>query len=662
MPPIFKATVSYKKKDGILRISDDKKNLFWTPAGGDSPAVTIRVGEITNLQQTPATSKSIALKLVVGDESYVLQFTHKEEARKEQEQVTDTLRDLVAAKKAKDAPQLAPATGPHTPTDGAPEGKSAAMAIAKAVASKAQDESWYDDEKLKGDFQTQRRLLDSNPALKERFNQALKDKPESVSISQFTSQFWSARIHLLRANAIEHAQKQGEYNVLPEIRYVRKVAEKAGEEDVLMLNITKEQISLLFKQYPIVREAYNETVGPKQMSQNEFWTRFFKSRLLKKLKGERISQHDERDLVLDKYLDRPEGGSTYPTPHIPHWMDLEGNEQNHSQRKGNRPDEDMRPSGNEKAPILRILNNLSEKMMAHLPPEDSEAHAPIGMDEGTYEQLRLRDLAMDDLDNRVVLNVREQQRYAGGSQDDLSAEAKLYAKQDPKKVLSSLRSSLRPSELGADDRGTLRLDQAIGYQSDDDSDDDEETPSNQTNGTAPKKKLKVGSHAAISNASNDIMGSIRQRRHAEATDPDPLNGLSQATFDALTMTHNTTTEFLHYFWTLFLSGDASKSNELAQLVSTLDRSLDRINAVAQQAEDERQKRIELRKEEDKLHFERTKKRRKTNYESMAGGRKVVEAMVRPTVQALDRATTAYRKAFEEQTKEANAAGAAVAAA
>ncbi|CAK4031058.1 RNA polymerase II transcription factor B subunit 1 [Lecanosticta acicola] len=664
MPPNFKVAATYKKKDGTFIVGEDKKNAFWTPKGDATPTVTIRATEITNLQQTPETAKAIALKIIVGDESYVFTFGQ----RPDQEKTTEKVKELIALYKVKDGPATAAAGTPAagTPAEGSGgEGQSAAMAIAKAVASKAADEGWYDDNRLKGDTMLQRTLLESNQALKERFNQALKDKPESVSISQFTNQFWSARVHLLRAQAIENAQKQGEYNVLPEIRYVRKVAEKPGEEDILLLNITKEQVRLIFKQYPIVKWAYDESAGSRtgQISQNDFWTRFFKSRLLKKLKGERISQHDERDLLLDKYLDRPEEGAAYPTPHIPHWMDLEGNEQNHSQRKGNRPDEDMRPSGHDKAPILRVLNNLSEKMMAHIAPEDSEAHAPIGMDEDTYEQLRLRDLAMDDVDNRVVLNVREQQRYAGGSQDDLSAEAKLYAKQDPKKVLSLLRSSLQPNNLGADEQGTLRLDRAIGYQTDDDSDDEDEESTHQSNGTAPKKKAKLGSHAAISVASKDIMESIRQRRHAQSSDPTALHGLSQATFDTLTMTHNTTTEFLHYFWSLFLSGDASKSNELAQLVSTLDRSLDRINAVAAQAEAERQKLIEAAKREDKLHLERTKKRRGTNYEmAFGGGRKVVEAMVRPTVQALDRATTAYRKAFEEQTKEANAAGATMAAA
>ena len=650
-----KAAVSLKKKDGILTISDDRKYLFWTAATppGGSPSVTVPISDITNLQQTPESSPKVALKVFVKDDNYVFSFTHTTNARKEQETITETLRNTIATNKAPTAAQLAPSAAPTLGVSADDGGQSAAMAIAKAVSSKAADEAWYDDSKLKADVNLQRSLLESNKALKERFNQSLRDKPESVSISQFTGQFWSTRLHLLRAHAIENAQKQGEYNVLPEIRFTRKVAEKEGEADTKQLQITKEQIKLIFKQYPVVADAYNENCPP--LNPVEFWTRFFSSRLLKKLKGEKITQHDPPDGILDKYLDRREGASVY-NAYIPHFIDLEGNEQNHSQRLGNRPDQDMRPSSYEKVPILRVLNNLSEKMMSHVAPEDGEAHAPIGIDEETFEQLRLRDLANEDADNRVVLNIKEQQRYINGDEDGLSADARLYASQDPQKVLSLLRSDLQPSRLGGNEHGTLRLDRATGFISDDDSDSEDETPIRQSNGSKltgnTKPSSRVGSHKAMSFASSAILSSIKQRRSAASTDSTSLNGLTQSTFDTLTMTHNTTTEFLHYFWTVFLSGDSSRTGELAQLVITLDRSLDRINAVGETAEAEREMKVEALKKQLQEYYQRTGKKRKVDFDTaVPGGKKVVDAMIKPTVEALAQATHAYRKALEEQTKE-----------
>jgi transcription initiation factor TFIIH subunit 1 len=448
----------------------------------------------------------------------------------------------------------------------------------------------------------------------------------------------------------------GEYNVLPEIKFTRILAEKEGEADIKQLNITKEQIKLIFRQYPVVKEAYDENV-PKPLDPGQFWQRFFSSRLLKKLKGEKITPHDPPDGIMDKYLERREPTGPANIAQIPHYIDLEGNEQNHSQRKGNRPDQDMRPSSFDKVPILRVLNNLSEKMLSHVAPEDGEAHGPIGMDEETFEQLRLKDLAMDEIDNRVTLNVREQGRFVPG--DDLSAEAKLYAQQDPAAVISSLRTDLQPSRLGSDDNGTLRLDKAIGYHTDSgtDSDSDDELSIASRKDQTPRKKkhAPINSHTAISTATTSILSNIKTRRAATSTDPTSLQGLSQATFDQVQITHNTTTEFLHYFWTLFLSGDPSHSQELSQLATTLDRSMDRINAVAELAEKERQKEIEKRRERLREMEKRTGKRRKVDVEAeVGGGRRVVEGMVAPTVRALGEAGEAYRRALEEQTKEVGA--------
>jgi transcription initiation factor TFIIH subunit 1 len=389
------------------------------------------------------------------------------------------------------------------------------------------------------------------------------------------------------------------------------------------------------------------------LSAAEFWTRFFGSRLLKKLKGEKIMHYDNTDAILDKYLDRPDGAPV-PTMQVPHFIDLEGNEANHSQQKGNRPDLDMRPSSIDKVPILRILNNLSQKMIAHVAPEEGEAHAPIGIDEEKFEELRLRDLALNDVDNRIRLNVRSQ-RAVTGDADGLSADAKLYAQHDPQEVLAAARAQTQPSLLGADKAGILRLDTALGFLSDveDDSDDESGTSYQPNNGAANKvASARVGSKHALASASTAVFSSIRKHAQSAALDTTSLGGLEQAIFDTLTMTHDSTAFFLHYFWTVFLSGDASRSAELAHLVSTLDRSIDRINAVAEEAEAARTAKIALIERQVKEIYKKTGKKRRVDYDTQAPpGRKIVDAMIRPTVLAVARATSAYRTALEEQSKE-----------
>ncbi|KAK0300056.1 RNA polymerase II transcription factor B subunit 1 [Friedmanniomyces endolithicus] len=648
----LKTSVVYKKANGSLAC--DKRHLIWTPSipSGVTPSLKIAVADITNLQQTGEASAKVALKVLVKDVSYVFSFTSKDEARKEQVAVTDTLRDAIATLKAAAASSLAPAVG--TPgaaqNGGGDTGQSSSMAIAKALSAKPQDEGWYDDARLKSDFQLQRSLLESSKALDERFRQALRDKPETVSVPQFTAQFWSTRLHLLRAHAMEKSQKESEYNILPEIKYNTIIG--ADGEPIKMLNMTKEQVSLIFKQYPVVRQAYNETVPKPFADPKIFWSRFFASRLLKKLK----EKNDPTDPALDRYLEYQEASGPASTAHIPHIIDLEGNEQNTKFHLEG--DYEMRAAKHDR-PILHLLNQMSEKLLSHVAPEDGDAHAPIGMDEGTFEQLQLRDLAMQDIDNRVVLNVREQQRYTGASgEDELSADARLYAKQDPNRVISSLQNDVQPQNLGSDEQGTLRLDRVLGYDSDDgDEDMDDEPNGVHTNGTSTRKvSIRVGSHAALTGASSSILSSMSQRRRNASTDAHGLNGLSQSVFDTLTITNNTTTEFLHYFWTLFLSGDSSRTSELTGLVSTLDRSLDRINAVGEQAEKERQERLEKMRGQVKEYFQRTGKKRRIDESAVGGGKAVVDEMVRPTVGALKQASEAYRRALEVQMREVAVGG------
>ncbi|PSK35946.1 RNA polymerase II transcription factor B subunit 1 [Elsinoe australis] len=652
-----RAATSYKKKDGSLAVGDDRRFLFWTPAAPPNapPTLTIPIADIVNLQQTPATTPKIALKVFVQaagatqPEAYIFSFISPTVARKEQESITDILRNAISALKAAPAPQST-ATAASTPKqDEGASAQSAAMAIAKAVSKGDQSDGYYDDSQLKADVGLQKSLLDENQALRQRFHESLNNKPESISIVQFSAQFWSTRLHLLRAHAIEKAQKQGDYNVLPDFTYKRIPVE--GQPDKLVINLAKEQIQLLFKQYPVVREAYNESVP--QIDANQFWSRFFNSRLIKKLRGEKITDADATDPVFDKYLDHRAKGPA-AMAQVPHFIDLEANEQNHSQRKGNRPDETMRPGEEERVPILRVLNSLSEKMLSNITPADAPLHGVVGIDEETFEQLQLRDLQAADKDNRVKLNIRDQQRFLAGEPDDqLSADAMKYAKQDPKKVLSDLQNDLQPSHLGEDGIGSLRLDDAIGIQSD--SDESDEEMEDQTNGNAAKpKEMRMGGSAALNAATADVMASVRIRREAASGEGLGTGGLSQTSFDALTMTHNTTIEFLHYFWTLFLSGDASRTNELAKLVETLDKSVDRINAVAKTAEDERRKRKQTMSAAVEGLKQTSAKRRRIELEmeSLTGGRKAVEQMIGPTMKALAEATKQYRKAFEEQSATA----------
>ncbi|PWY93395.1 RNA polymerase II transcription factor [Aspergillus sclerotioniger CBS 115572] len=617
-------SAAYKKKDGTLTIAQDSQSISWIPAaGGAAGTITLPVSQITNLQQTPASNPKVMLKIFVfppnapanSPEQYVFSFTAGANARPEADAIRDALSAAIQAAKTAQNPPVK-------------EGVSPAMAIANAVSSAGKVQNpWDDDKRLQGDVELQQSLLKSNPVLQRMFMESLHTKPDTLSAGQFMTLFWSTRLHLLRAHAIERSQTRGSYNVLSTLK-------PRVEDSVTKLNISKEQIQLIFNQHPLVKRVYDENV-PK-LSEQQFWSRFFQSRLFKKLRGERISETDPTDMILDKYLKADESGNLPRDAHVPHFLDLAGNEVNNSQQQGNRPDVDMRPSSVEKVPIIRTLNSLSEKIMANVAPADGAAHTSAGED-NTYNELQLRDLRGDEEQSRILLNVKDQSRFF--SSQDKSAEDeqnKLFAQQDPNKILGNLRGDLRRNlpEDGAAPLGKL-------VEPQEDEDEDEQRFVN-----------VVGSRPSLKRASTQILEAIRDRRtQTEGSSTAGTYGLSPAMYDRLTLTHATTTEFLHQFWQAFLSGNADRAAEVASLVESLNRAMERIKSVAQDAETERHAEIDRLKQHAREMLGKTGKKVRPNLASVAGGEQTVNRLLGPTVQALETALAKYNQALAEELKD-----------
>ncbi|KAI4917961.1 uncharacterized protein J4E92_008900 [Alternaria infectoria] len=650
------AAAQYKKDNGRVAVSADGKTVSWKSTSGaaNAPAPwSIAIADIGNLQQTPATAAKASIKIVVPEPAplagnHTLTFTSAT-ARDDQQNITSLLRKWIEASKQQSAPSPAPAAGSK---DGGDSSASAAIAMAQTVTAGGKDnEANYDDAKLLADTTLQMSLLNSNPALRQRFDRALAEKPDSVGVLQFSMQFWSTRVHMLRSHATEKSQATGTYNVL-------SVIKSKSVNGTLMLSLTKEQIELLFRQHPIVQKAYNENVP--QLSEGDFWERFFHSRLMKKLKGERIQEKDVLDPKLDKYLsyDETTDNQDLLAASIPNFINIEANEQNHSQKQGNRPDWTMNPTNYEKAPILRVLNRMSEKMMKEVPPSDGGRHGPVGVDEETYKELQLRDLQRADDDNRVVLRVQDQSRFfSAGQSVHTSTSAATYTKRTPAQALSTLQQDLR--KFGGDGQlSRVDLHSTIDIDDESSSDEEESVP----------KKTKVGSKSSRSAASSQIIAAVR-KRHLHNDDYTSSKAIptserakelhvSEGVLENLTMTHNTTVEFLHYFWAVFYSGDPDRAGEIARLIETLDKSLDRIKAVADMAEAEREARIEHARKENEFANQRERKKRKFDPGAIRGGAKAVNQVVDPLIRAIDAARSQYKKALQEQVARSTAAATA----
>lgn len=577
------------------------------------------------MQQSSPESPKIILRIFArpasgeGDPvAYSFHFTSPANARTEANSVKELLSRLIAELRGNDG---------SVPKPGAP---AAAAPSAAVETGRPAGPRWYDDNQLRADTELQKSLLKKDHTLRETYMGALMSKPEAITDHEFVTQFFSTRTSLLRAHAMELSQQRGPYNVLSAV----KPKTVDGE---LKISLSEEQIKMILSQHPLVARIFNENVPP--LKDDEFWSRFFLSRLSKKLRGERVEDGDPSDSLFDKYdaADDRVFASRILAAQVPHTIDLGGNEENQGGfRTGNRKDAEMRPRPD--LPVVKTLNSLSEKIMANVAPSDRDptAAGPATADD-EFEELALRDLRGDVEADRIVLNVKEQTRLFSTQNSAPSADVEVYARQVPGEVLRAVSRDL--GGLAGDGVGGVDLHAAIGLDEESDSDDETQKPPH------------VGSRASRKGAQEQMLRGLRQRRaegRGSSTSEETPMGIPADVTRKVYIANATTTEFLKQFWSAFLSGEPARAQELAYHVEALRKSMVRIDAVADEARQAREKIIAKKKDEIRAHYQRTGQKVKWRSEMVGGGRPAVMALLSPTVHALELAIGRYERACKEQ--------------
>ncbi|EGV63889.1 BSD-domain-containing protein [Yamadazyma tenuis ATCC 10573] len=256
------------------------------------------------------------------------------------------------------------------------------------------------DQSLLKNHQLQQKLLLEDKNLRNLFTQSV------INFKLSPTMFWSTRLSLLRTYALTVSQHRGRYNVLSTIKPV------ATSDNQVNVNVTRTIINEIFETYPIVQKAFNELV-PNKFQEGEFWSRFFNSKLFRRLRGDKINNSTDRgDLILDKYLfvdenysvnkdseaaesqEKAKSGKVpkgVDDPAINMFIDLRSNEMDNSVKMGNAPDFTMKfenDKSNEMIILMQNMNKLSSKVINQV--ADDKREEPTTEE---YEQeLNLHDL------------------------------------------------------------------------------------------------------------------------------------------------------------------------------------------------------------------------------------------------------------------------------
>jgi transcription initiation factor TFIIH subunit 1 len=107
MSTLISAAASFKKQNGTLSITSDRKSILWTPSSPPGSAATwhIAIPDIANFQQSPATSAKASVKFLVqhpgssAQEDYIFRFTSPTSAKEEKDAVIGALSEIISALK-----------------------------------------------------------------------------------------------------------------------------------------------------------------------------------------------------------------------------------------------------------------------------------------------------------------------------------------------------------------------------------------------------------------------------------------------------------------------------------------------------------------------------------------------------------------------------------
>ncbi|KAJ9117584.1 hypothetical protein QFC22_004434 [Naganishia vaughanmartiniae] len=267
-------------------------------------------------------------------------------------------------------------------------------------------------------------------------------------------EFWDGREHLLEQERLLVTQQPGRSSQLLDDRFGFTQVAKAraererkdkivgtgfgiakqgsgggarqGDGDELKIQVTKELQREIFEEFPITQRIYAENVGGEEgMTEADFWSRYFRSRLWDRHRASTRAQSTSSalqkvDPVFDRYLEAPDDDITPRNQDgkggrsVDLFLDLAATEEDHGET-GNGRDVTMQP-GRERAtlPLIRRFNEHSNRLVRQDEEVASMAVDPDHL--GSAQKRLFSEIEIEDLQpaagSRVVeLDVTERQSF-----------------------------------------------------------------------------------------------------------------------------------------------------------------------------------------------------------------------------------------------------------
>ncbi|KAJ7647140.1 hypothetical protein FB45DRAFT_892517 [Roridomyces roridus] len=428
MPTTIARAVLYKKLSGVLELNET--HLQWAQDGKSAPSVRVPHSDVNALFSSKEGAAQVRLKVALAgdDTGHNFAFTSPK-AQTEREKFKSELtlivsRNRTAAEAAARAPPAKPA--PVARVSSTPQRPLISQAPSRAVSVSSADQRnviIIPGNDPATDIRLRKTILMSDPDLG-----ALHRELVAVSGQLSEAEFWEGREHLLISLAASENQQKGKAGQMVDPR----PETVDGETKIVM---TPQLIHDIFDEYPVVARAHRENV-PGQLSESEFWTRYFKSKLYHahraSIRSTAVQHVVSDDPILDKYLEKIDDElepRRQRNECVELFVDLGATLEDHTET-GNEKDVTMIAGRQRGAlPLIRKFNEHSERLLNSALGDLPGAKRQKLSADGSYGQIDIDDLHDAEASTGIVLEMQDRQRYFEGgiSQSTSSAETTLKA-------------------------------------------------------------------------------------------------------------------------------------------------------------------------------------------------------------------------------------------